>query len=268
MKKITRRLTRYLLLVVGGAAAIAACASTSTRVEFPSATPSQVTIWGTLMVPEGAGRFPAVVLLHGVGGVRKETRLFDQQPQWAKAGFASLVVDSYGPRGKTDQLHEYDREIARERISDAYGAIRYLQSRSDIDPDRIAVIGFSDGGRVALAVAGGLGPGAPLPRAAVGYYPNCHVDITALKMPFLAHVAGLDDWPGPVPCPKLFAKLRSSDGAKLVVFTYPDTYHAFNLSGSLTPVHVGRGTVQYNTAATSLAWDRTLAFLKEQLGLQ
>ena len=267
MDKIARRLT-YYLLVVGCAVAVTACASTGTRVEFTSATPSQVTIWGTLTRPEGTGRFPAVVLLHGVGGLRYETRLFDQQPKWANAGFACLVVDSYGPRGTTDQLHEADRQIARERISDAYGAIRYLQSRPDIDPERIAIIGDDDGGRVALAVAGGVEPGAPLPRAAVGYYPNCQVQITALRVPFLAHVAGADDWPGLLPCPRLFAYLRSSEGAKLVVFTYPDTYHGFNISPSLTLVHVGRGTVQYNAAATSLAWDRTLGFLKEQLGLK
>lgn len=235
-------------------------------VKFPTVGRGQVVLSGTLMVPEGQGPFPAVILLHGVNGI--DPTLSGYHGRWAREGFSSLVVDSYGPRGVIDQVGHHDPEIARGRILDAYGAIRYLQSLPQVDGSRIAVIGFSDGGRVALATAGGAGPGRPLPRAAVGYYPNCWIRIQTLRIPFLAHVAALDDWGGPQHCPALFERLTQV-GAPLELHRYAGTHHAFDHPNRLRPFRVpGGGTVQYDPAAEQAAWERTVAFLRKHLGLQ
>jgi len=166
-----------------------------------------------------------------------------------------------------------------ERILDAYGAIEWLRSQPWVDPGRIALIGFSDGGRVGLYVTTGVGPtgapypDAPMPRAVVGYYPSCFglagagagpAQLSTMKVPYLAHVAGNDDWPGTRVCPEVFARL-AREGAPFMRFDYPGVSHDFNARQFSTEKRTAYGTLLYNAEADRLAWDRTLAFLREKL---
>src|SRR5207247_789901 len=68
----------------------------ATSVSFQSADQT-TTVAGTLFKPDGSGPFPAVVLLHGCGGIRPHF------VQWAGAirdmGYVALLVDSFRPRG-------------------------------------------------------------------------------------------------------------------------------------------------------------------------
>ena len=68
----------------------------ATSVSFQSADRT-TTVAGTLFKPDGSGPFPAVVLLHGCGGIRPHF------VQWAGAirdmGYVALLVDSFRPRG-------------------------------------------------------------------------------------------------------------------------------------------------------------------------
>lgn len=248
---------------------LTACAGVSTQVAFPTDPPSEITLRGSLLKPDGPGPFPAVILLHSIGGLTHDAHLPAYQSQWARQGFVSLVVDSYGPRGRTTQM-QYEPEIGRRRLFDAYGAIRYLRSLPQVDPNRIAVIGFSDGGRVALGVAGGLFPGEPLPRAAVGYYPACGapLDIGVLKIPFLAHVAEFDDWHpwATVRCEALF-RLLTFTRAPLEVHRYR-ALHGFDNPRYTSVVRTPLGSLQYDGSTDRLAWERTLNFLRKHLDLK
>ena len=113
-----------------------------------------VTISGTLKMPEKiAGKLPAVIILHGAGGINDH--YFEVAEMLNEIGIAAFVVDSFQPRGITSGenilkkfFHSYST-----RISDAYAALERLSTHPKIDKRKIAVMGYSHGAAVALFVA-------------------------------------------------------------------------------------------------------------------
>ena len=127
---------------------------------------------GLLVSPEGKGPFPSVVLLHGCDGVQPF------QEQWADdlaaLGYVTLLVDSHGRSGIGDDCHNWP-PTANTRTFDAYGALRYLRDRPEIDAARIGVLGWDTGGRAAIAVLEVNGVQQLVPdrfTAGVAFYPT------------------------------------------------------------------------------------------------
>src|SRR5262245_66342646 len=148
---------RALGLAVVLAVLWAGCASPAqtSAVRFTNLTPGDpLSIDATLVRPAGDGPFPAVVQLHGCAGLEAQSLRW---AQWLVArGYVALVVDSYGPRGvKGDCRSGPDEPPITARFDDAFGALRYLQSLSDVKADRIAAIGWSQGGVYAMSVING-----------------------------------------------------------------------------------------------------------------
>ena len=109
-----------------------------------------VTIAGELRFPRGAtGKLPAVVLLHGSGGVNGGHEF------WAKhfneMGVASfLIIDSFSSRGLVSTSTNQALLGRYNMIVDAYRGLEMLAAHSRIDGNRVAVMGFSRGGQSAL----------------------------------------------------------------------------------------------------------------------
>jgi len=115
-----------------------------------SGTP--VTITGELRLPTtGAERVPAVVLVHGCSGLTSAT------DGWARElprfGIATFLVDSFTGRNIREVCTGRDRITTGSRVIDAYRALELLATHPRIDAERIAMMGFSLGGRVALWTA-------------------------------------------------------------------------------------------------------------------
>ena len=112
---------------------------------------------GTLFLPRSASAgspVPAVVLLHGAGGVLG-AREITYARQFAEQGVAALVVDVFAPRrdrasGFVNRLIEITEAMF---LADAYAALRFLARRPGIDGTRVALVGFSYGGMVATYAA-------------------------------------------------------------------------------------------------------------------
>lgn len=120
------------------------------------ATPeyAPTTAMGTLQLPNPADHappYPAMVLLHGSGGM-KPGREMDYARWLADQGIAAFVVDYYQPRGVTSELHYMLSVLAVsefDALSDAYHALKILRTHPLLDGKRIGVIGFSYGGMAA-----------------------------------------------------------------------------------------------------------------------
>jgi dienelactone hydrolase len=274
---------RLALTALTLAAVLAGCAG---RVSFPNATPgAPAEITATLVKPGGPGPFPAVVQLHGCGGLEP------QSYRWARwladRGYVALVVDSFGPRAvKGDCRSGPDEPPVTARFDDAFGALRYLQAQPFVIADRIAAMGWSQGGVYAMAVINGPSlerarqRGVKLPpvgfAAGIGIYPGGCFSLVNEQVirPLLVLIGGADDWTPAAKCKEMVDAMRSR-GANASIVIYPGAYHYFDVEGQRLEVllHVenetkpgGHGaTVAYHPAAAADAYSQVEAFLARHL---
>ena len=146
-----------------------------------------------LFVPTdgAAARRPAIVLLHGCGGLRDaKGALALRHRDWAERlagwGVVTLAPDSFTPRGPRSvcSLRERPAHPWRERSEDGYAALAMLAARPDVDPARILVLGWSHGGSTVTGPA--RPPHARCPtglahvhRATTGRHPVPHLITSA-----------------------------------------------------------------------------------------
>jgi dienelactone hydrolase len=168
---------------------------------------------GLLVIPEGEGPFPAVVLVHGCRGVLSSQRGW---AQWlARQGFVALLVDSFFTRHASGVCSLGPQQAGRQEVSgrvfDAFGALEFLRRDPRVDSERIAIMGWnswipmsavSRGGPRALARAGF--------SAAVVVSPDCPLEADRPPVPVLVVVAAGDELHAPRNCEWLAAH---SDGA-------------------------------------------------------
>jgi dienelactone hydrolase len=199
---------------------------------------------GVLDLPEGAGPFPAVVMMHGCTGLRTRGGAIQGKLRfWAEhlrgLGYATLLVDSFTPRG-IDEVCTGRHMLSpvRDRADDARGALRYLQERRDIQADRIGLLGWSNGAAATLGVVFDQGSAERDFRAAVAFYPNCtrkYPGGPAFRpyAPLYILVGALDDWTPAAPCTEIVERARAA-GAPIAIKVYPGAHHAFDAPA--TPV--------------------------------
>lgn len=200
-----------------------------------------VTIAGELRLPRGVtGKMPAVVLLHGSGGVGPGAEL------WAKhfneMGLASFVLDSFSARGLTSTSANQALLGRLNMILDAYRSFELLADHPRIDAARIAVMGFSRGGQSALYSSMRRFQEMWSPRAAfalhIPLYASCSATFirdTDVTAPIRQHHGLADDYVTIAPCRPYFERLRAA-GRDAQLFEYPDAHHAYdNPYGAKTP---------------------------------
>ena len=150
------------------------------------------------------------------------------------------MVDSLTPRGSGEMCSQrgFKRAIYLDRPKDAYGALRYLQAQPFVRPDRVGLVGWSQGGGVILLSirADSLGRPAELPegdfRVAVASDPGSCNDqgqrsLWTSPIPLLVLVGDRDNWTPAVPC-KALVDGAVERGSKIEMRIYPGAYHDFD----------------------------------------
>ena len=257
------------------------------RVGFPNLTPeAPLEITGTLTKPDGAGPFPAVVILHGCGGV---ARIHTKWARWFnERGYVALIPDSWTPRGFSELCSKEGPDVPNTaRFDDTMGALRYLQSLPFVDAARVGAIGFSNGGLYAIAVingpsldrarARGLMLSSPGFAAGVGVYPGGCFSLVKERVvaPVLVLIGGADDWTRPEPCAEMVDAMRAR-GADATIVIYPGAYHYFDVEGQRKtyladvenrnkPNDCCGATVSYDAAAAADAFRRVEEFFGRHL---
>jgi dienelactone hydrolase len=102
-------------------------------------------IAGHLFLPPGDAKVPAVLLVHGSGGLYRA--LLDFWPKtFNAAGIAVFTMDSFSLRGVKTTVDDQSRVPFEADTADAFAALKLLATHPRIDPQRIAIMGFSRGG--------------------------------------------------------------------------------------------------------------------------
>jgi dienelactone hydrolase len=293
---------RILLLMLAAGLALSASAVAATprsgnggaafeTVHFPSLDEQHTMLDAYLFRPEGNARRPAVVFLHGCGGVLSSTgQINARETDWAARlnalGYIVLMVNSLTPRhhGETCSVSGADPEIVRARPKDAYAALGWLQLQDFVRPDRIALIGWSQGGGGVLFAAATSSFARPAGltrerdfRAAVAFYPgSCNdkaqVGNWTTAIPTLVLTGAEDVWIPLAPC-QSFLNAAMARGATVQMQIYPGAYHDFDWPGETVrkrPEFTTRNGVVPITgmdpAARADALQRVPAFLAQYLG--
>ncbi len=201
------------------------------------------------------GKFPAVVVIHENRGLNPHIE--DITRRVALAGFLALAPDALSATGGTpadetvmrEQFGKLDAVATRQNF---VKAVEYLKNRPD-STGKVGCVGFCWGG----AMANQLAIHAPDLKAAVPFYgrqPDA-ADVPAIKAAIQLHYGGLDERVNAgIPA---YEEALKKAGVPYQLFIYEGAQHAFNNDTAPT---------RYNETAAKLAWDRTITFLKQQLG--
>jgi dienelactone hydrolase len=210
-----------------------------------------VPIAGAWFLPPGGGPFPAVIALHGCGGLwatamgRRDALAARHQAMadlLAAEGYAVLFPDSLRPRGIaelcTQRIVDRSLKVAQRR-ADALGALDWVQRQPQVRGDRVALLGWSHGGSTTLATVvarrtGTSNPVAPQPffRMAIAFYPGCSAYARAgtsgrWLVPLAIFIGEADDWTPAAPCVALGDAMREA-GQPVTVTVYPGAFHDFD----------------------------------------
>lgn len=210
---------------------------------------------GYLVRPAAAtGKLPAVVVVHENRGLNPYIE--DVARRLAKAGFLALAPDGLssvgGYPGNDDKGRELQSSVDGTKLmNDFFAAVEWLMTHEG-STGRVGITGFCYGGGVANAAAVAF----PELGAAVPFYGRqpAPEDVARIKAPLLIHYAELDSginegWPA-------YEAALKAAGTRYEAFIYPGVNHGFH----------NDSTPRYDEAAAELAWERTVAFFKAELG--
>ena len=212
-------------------------------------------ISGYLARLKAKGKRPAVIVIHENRGLNPHIK--DVARRIALEGYLALAVDMLSPQGGTPSDEDKARDMFAalkldETAQQLAGAVPFLTKHGE-STGNVGAVGFCWGGgmvnRIAIL--------APDLKAGVAYYgaqPPAD-KVAAIHAPLLLHYAGLDSRIN-AGIPAYEAALKAA-GKRYTIHVYPDVNHAFNNDTAGD---------RYNKPAADLAWSRTLAFFRENLG--
>jgi dienelactone hydrolase len=191
---------------------------------------------GQLRIPRpGADKLPAVVLLHGSGGVG--ANVVDWEDELNAMGVASFVLDAFTGRGIVSTSADQGQLGRLAMLYDAYRALEILEKHPRLDPQRIGVMGFSRGGQAALYASVKRfqrmhGPASGRDFAAyIPFYASCGTkfvdDDEVSPSPIRMFHGAADNYVPVAPCREYVARLKAK-GAKVELTEYPGAHHVFD----------------------------------------
>src|SRR5829696_7009605 len=208
--------------------------------------------------PNNNNTFPAVVMIHENKGLNDHIK--NMANLLAKEGYVVLAVDLFNGEVTTDQkraseLTQSIRDYPDASINNLKGAVKYLSFLQNVNPERIASLGWCFGGQQSLQLA--LNSEDHPLAATVIYYGRLVTEpetLSQIKWPVLG-IFGDQDESIPVPTVEQFEQALTQNGITNEIYIYQGVGHAFaNPSGE-----------NYAPNETQGAWHKTVSFLNKYL---
>jgi dienelactone hydrolase len=261
-------MTKFIKLygVLAAILLLTACQTTSVTFSSAKDKSSFGNLQGLLAKPDGKGPFPAVVLLHTCGGVKRHVS--EDWPNYLTSlGYVVLTVDTMGVRGYSICTQMGGGPAgAYMQSEDAYGALDYLATLPYVDGNRVGVMGFSMG---AMAINNYMVEAASQTKrrhefkAAIAAYGHCRSISFSTRgnigIPLMELVGELDSVHGP-------SCIEAGKNKLAEVNVLKATYHAFDQSQFTNLRYDSYGSAMlYSSSAHSKAEELTKAFLAKHL---
>jgi uncharacterized protein len=115
-----------------------------------------VTLAGTLTLPLGNGPFSVAILISGSGPQDRDETFSTHKTFLVLSDYLTrqgLAVLRYDDRGVGKSTGDHSQATTKDFASDVVSAVEYLKSRTDINRNKIGLIGHSEGGIIAPMVA-------------------------------------------------------------------------------------------------------------------
>jgi uncharacterized protein len=226
--------------------------------------------------PAGSGqtRYPAVIVLHsGWGWADEHDGAADYAEALSKAGYVTLAPRMF-------RASNAIRGGAARYLPEFFGTLKYAATRSDVDPNRIAAIGFSFGGILSFTAATKWANeqylnGSPRVAAYAPFYPVCWILKANVKgRPTPVPAEAWSEWTGapvkifaggkdyyddrdPNACQDAIDSLPESARKSFSVIVYPNATHGWDQRASATFFEdiacKGRGCFNINTTDGQVA---------------
>lgn len=206
---------------------------------------------GYLAIPE-SGSGPGVLVLHAWWGLNQFVK--DLCDRLAAEGFVALAPDLLGGQVATT-IHEAEHQLAAadpDSLAHLTRSSLWTLRELPVTPDApVGVVGLSMGASMALWLSARVPEGV---AATAVFYGAQDIDFTDARSAYLGHFADADRWVDDDALALLEAELRLDD-LEVEFHRYPGTGHSFFESDR----------PEYDETAATLAWERTLAFLRARL---
>ena len=195
---------------------------------------------GNVYEPSGQGPFPAVIVLHSIGGFSEHDKKFAQR--LSSQGYVTMTVDYFAGDGNNAK-HGYE----------------YLKTLPNVNSERIGLVGFSMGVREALDLAS---------RVAIM---DSNQNISAIVSYYSTHLLGI--WSKSLKHPPILF-LHGDQDKGMTSLDIINYCKAQKVNGTICETHVYDGVKHafdvrrskywgWNANATKDAWNRTLSFLEK-----
>jgi dienelactone hydrolase len=260
-------MSRASLIVIVGIAALGGAAQAEVKTKTIDYNYNGTTLKGFLAYDDAArGKRPGVLVLHEWWGLNDYAR--SRAGQLAKLGYVAFCPDMFGDGKSTEHPKEAAQMTAevRKNIKSWQGraaaGLAELKKQDNVDPTKLAAIGYCFGGSTALQLAY---TGADL-KAVVTFHAGLPVpsesQARAIKGRVLVCNGAADSLVGSDDI-KRFQKALDKAKVKNEVVQYPGAHHSFTVPGVDKK---GINNLKYNEKADHASWQAMQALLKETLG--
>jgi dienelactone hydrolase len=256
-----RALAGVLVMAIAGAASAAV---QTKEIEYEA---DGAKLKGVLAYDDSAKeKRPGVIVFHEWWGLNDYAKT--RAKQLAELGYVAFAADMYGP-GKVTEHPKEAAKLAQEVrmnqevwLARAQAALKTLQAQPQVDPGRVAAIGYCFGGTTALVLAAS---GAPLKAVSTfhaGLPPLTADQAKQIKARVLINNGADDGFVSKEAIDKLKAALDSA-GVKYEFENYAGAVHSFTVKDA--EKHEVKG-MAYNEAADTKSWQHMQDLFKETLG--
>jgi dienelactone hydrolase len=187
---------------------------------------------GFLYIPEGSGKFPAIIMSHDCRGIQQ------YQKDWAEflkdAGYLVLIIDSYTPRGRKDICAELNTlgfgSLIGGRSYDIFGGLNYLVNLPNVKANKIALIGWDPTDTLTMVSSDSSQIQAEGTfSSAVSFYTDCKITSSGkFSVPVLILIGENDDWWSNVQKCQDMAESGMATGSIIDFVVLPKAQYAFD----------------------------------------